>query len=98
MLTIVSQKRKSLTGPKPQDLLALTNDPLPGFDFITGEHPRYTSEYWKSEVAYNLTRMGYWQWVRKHIYDDESDARWAAMSEEVDKEQSKGRITPPENL
>ncbi len=62
MLNISSQKKKPNV---------ITNDALPGFDPAKGEHPRYTTEYWKSEVAYNLTRMGYWQWVKVNLEQDE---------------------------
>lgn len=28
-----------------------------------GEYPRYPVDDWKSEVANDHTRLGYWQWV-----------------------------------
>mgnify|MGYP003394773457 CR=1 FL=1 len=28
-----------------------------------GEHPEYPVEDWKSEVANDETRLGYWPWV-----------------------------------
>jgi len=38
------------------------------------EHPTYTQEDWRSEVACGDTRLGYWEWVlhnvESHYYDD----------------------------
>lgn len=28
-----------------------------------GQHPRYTLEAWRSEIAADETRLGYWQWI-----------------------------------
>lgn len=37
-----------------------------------GEHPKYSLESWRSEIAEGITRLGYWQWI-VHIVKDKTE-------------------------
>lgn len=46
------------------------NTPLEGFE-RWDSFPSYPVENWKTEVANNETRYGYWSWVKDRLYWDE---------------------------
>lgn len=35
-----------------------------------GRHPQFTPEDWQDEVVCGDTRLGYWDWVKKHIEEE----------------------------
>lgn len=42
-------------------------------DNYWGEHPGYPVAEWASEALNNDTRVGYWDWVRLNIEQEEDD-------------------------